>query len=162
PSSLGARVFDLQPGDWVEDGQVHASAPPAVSLDDVRAQVLARYPPPAPDRSLDRQDLLTLADEIRASAERTVDRPGADPPFDVELGVGAARGRARRVRRPDGGGVVALPAPAADAPPAVLETRSDLVRRLMRARFARDLISVGYGAQVYLRDAAAVRSSPHE
>jgi hypothetical protein len=162
PSSLGARVFDLQPGDWVGDGQVHASSPPAVVLDDVRAQVLERYPPPAPDRSLDWRDLLTLADEIRASAERTVDRPGADDPFDVELRLWDAPGTAMRVRRTDGEVAVALTAPAADAPPAVMETRSALVRRLMRARFARDLISVGYGAQVYLRDAAAVRSSPHE
>jgi hypothetical protein len=162
PSRLGARVADLQPGDWVEDGQVHASPAPLLALDQVRTAVLERYPPPAPDRALDRQDLLTLADEIRASAQRTVDRPGADDPFDVELRLWDAPGSALRVRRTDGQVAVALTAPAADAPPAVVETRSAFVRRLMRARFARDLISVGYGAQVYLRDAAAVRSSPHE
>jgi len=162
PSRLGARVVDLQPGDWVEGGQVHASPAPPLALDEVRAQVLARYPRPAPGGALDRQDLLTLADEIRASAQRTVGLPGADDPFDVELRLWDAPGSAVRVRRGDGHVAVALTAPAVDAPPAVVETRSGFVRRLMRARFARDLISVGYGAQVYLRDAAAVRSSPHE
>ena len=47
-------------------------------------------------------------------------------------------------------------------PQIVVETRSDLVRSTLRSPFGKDLISIGYGAEVHLRSRADVDGSPHE
>jgi hypothetical protein len=44
----------------------------------------------------------------------------------------------------------------------VIETRSDLVSSTIRSPFGRDLISIGYGAQVHLRSREAMARAPHE
>jgi Beta-lactamase superfamily domain len=158
----GVAVHELQPGDYVADGVVHASERPRVAPAEVRERVLARYPPAPGPEPPEREQVAELAAEVGRSARRSLGRPGAHRPFDVLLRLWDAPAAELRVRRTDGRVEVTRPADGAGEPEAVLETRSDFLRRLMRAPFARDLICVGYGAQVYLRDADAVASSPHE
>jgi len=45
---------------------------------------------------------------------------------------------------------------------AIVATRSDLVISLMHSPFGRDLITVGYGAQVQLQSTDVLRRNPHE
>jgi hypothetical protein len=47
-------------------------------------------------------------------------------------------------------------------PDLVFETRGDLLRRTMRSPYGRDLISVGYGAEVHLRSHAGLDGAANE
>jgi Beta-lactamase superfamily domain len=155
----GPPVYDLQPGDYVEDGVVHASPPAGPPAAAVRDAVLAHYPPPAPIQSV---SFDKLVGDVRGNASRMVGRPGGGRPFDVVLTFWDHPDAELRVRHSGANVEVTTERDGLGEPEAVIETRSDFVDRLMRARFARDLIAIGYGAQVYLRDADAVATSPHE
>lgn len=162
PDSTSA-VYDLEPGDFVEDGQVHAAAsgdgqPP----DAARAAVLGRYPTKGAGQALAPEAFEALVDEMRATVSR---QAPPDLDLDAVLVLWDAPERAIHLRVQRGAASVqAIESDqiAALDPQVVFETRSDLVARTMRSPFGRDLISIGYGAQVRLRSREEMARAPHE
>jgi hypothetical protein len=153
---------DLQPGDYAENGEVHASPfrrpnPPERARDAVRT----RYGPPPARRALDDAAFDDLIAAIRARlAERThAERLDAMinlldyPAKAIHLQVSSNQVR-----------VDAVDADQASAldPQLVVETRSDLIRSTLRSAFGKDLISIGYGGQFRLRSTADLAAAPHD
>jgi hypothetical protein len=153
---------DLQPGDFVENGEVHASGvSPVPDPEAVRTAVLERYGAPRPRPPLDDSGFEELVGEIRARVEQR----GASMPIDAVLVLTDFEPKVIHIRAtPDQTRVEAAERRFLQQiePQIVLETRSDLVRSTLRSPFGKDLISIGYGAEVHLRSWADVDSSPHE
>jgi hypothetical protein len=181
PSS--PTVFaDLAPGDYVEDGQIHAEPRPAGvpvtvaayagraegggwrgpdGVDAAREAVLQRYPARSERKPLDAAGFEELLGSIRGALARHADAEPLDavlmlwdyPHQAIHVEVGHGRATAQ-------------PVPAEDIhalnPQVVFETRSDLVKSTITSHFGRDLITVGYGGQVRLRSRDDMASAPHD
>lgn len=158
------EVHDLAPGDYVEDGVAHATPPVEPDVAAARAAVLARYPQPAASEPLSAEQFAALVDDVRATATLHTSHGVAAEPFHVAIKLWDYPDSAIAVQRwPNGRvDVAALGADELGQPEAIVETRSDLVKSLMHSPFGRDLITVGYGAQVHLRAADVLRRNPHE
>ena len=157
-TSAPIAFHDLQPGDFVEDGTVHATPwsrpdPP----EQARATVLAQYGPP-PDRpALDD----AAFDDLLAAIRRHFAEQPPTTTLDAVLVLTDYPPKAIRLH---GTSVDAVDAARADAldPQLTLKTRSDLVRSTLRSPFGKDLISIGYGGQFYLRSSAELAAAPHD
>jgi len=180
------EFVDLQPGDYVEDGHVHQSAPRATGLPEpsvrvtratgrpsssgsdaprpvpeaARAEVLQRYGP-APERPpLDAAAFASLVDEIRSRAQSR-----AGPSLDAVLLLTDYPSQAIHVVvSPTDVQVEPVPTAAVASlnTQVVVQTRSDLVRSTLRSAFGKDLISIGYGGQFHVRSRADLVSAPHD
>jgi hypothetical protein len=176
-------VHDLQPGDYVENGSVHASPftrpnPP----EQARQTVLDRYGPAPARPSIDAAAFEALVAEIEA---RLKERPVTTrldavlvltdyPQRAISIRISpsqlalesAANGVEPQSAEPPHRAVIVEAIDARDidqlAPQLVVETRSDLVRSTLRTPFGKDLISIGYGGQFHLRSAEDLAAAPHE
>ncbi len=149
---------DLQPGDYVSDGQVHSTDPTTgKSPETVRAEVRQRYGPVPVRPSIDAQSFHALIADIRQRVAARGMRPG----MDVVVVLTDYAPQAIRLRS----GTVE-PIDASDLgqiePQLRVETRSDLVRSAMRSPFGKDLISIGYAGQFYVRSRADLGDAPHD
>ena len=153
---------DLRPGDFVEDGEVYASAAPsAVEPEAVRTEVLAHYPPPRPRPSIDQAGFEELVEEVRARAEQRAQSAA----FDAALVLTDFKPQVIHVQvTPQVTRVQAVERRLLDEinPQVVFETRSDLVRSTLRSPFGKDLISIGYGAEVRVRSRSDLDGAPHD
>jgi hypothetical protein len=153
---------DLTPGDYLEDGTVHASLwsrpdPPEAA----QTTVLERYGAAPKRPALDEAAFDELVAAIRARLSERVHSAGLDAV--IILTDYAPRAVHLRVSS----GAISVEAIGRDAvaqldPQLTVETRSDLVRSTLRSAFGKDLISIGYGGQFRLRSAADLAGSPHE
>ena len=162
----GVEFHDLQPGDSVDERGVHASPYPRdLASDEVRAAVLARYPDGPPTEQLDDDGFVALVDDIRATLERKVAAGLGPSSLDAVLVLWDHPTHIVEVQVA-GGQTIVRGRPAADIealePDVVFETRADLVRSTMRTPFGRDLITVGYAAQIRLRSQREFSTNPHE
>jgi hypothetical protein len=171
-------VHDLQPGDYVENGIVHASSftrpdPP----EQARQTVLDRYGPAPARPSIDEAAFEALLAEIAARLkERPIttrldavlvltDYPQRAISIRIAPESAADRDERQSAEPPQRAVTVeAIDARAIDqlAPQVVVETRSDLVGSTLRTPFGKDLISIGYGGQFHLRSAEDLAAAPHE
>jgi hypothetical protein len=171
-------IHDLQPGDYVENGTVHASPftrpdPP----EQARQAVLDRYGPPPARPAIDEAAFEALVAEIGA---RLKERPVLTR-LDAVLVLTDYPDRAIHIRlsptppaseverqstEPPPSNVIVEAIDAASierlAPQLMAETRFDLVRSTLRTPFGKDLISIGYGGQFHLRSAEDLGSAPHD
>jgi hypothetical protein len=153
---------DLRPGDFIEDGEVHQSDGASTAEPDaVRAAVLAHYGPPRPRAPIGALDFDELVSEIRARVEQR----GTSMPVDAVLVLTDFEPKVIRVQVTPG----QVRVESADRrllattdPQVVVETRADLVRSTLRTSFGKDLICIGYGAEVHLRSQADLACAPHE
>jgi hypothetical protein len=159
------QVYDLQPGDWVDDHAVHiAFDRRSPDAGHACSEVLAKYSPAPVQSPLSTAESDQLLREVRARAERAVAR-GAVEPFDAVVVLWDCPGAAIHVQVADGRArVEAVGADSIGAlgPQVVFETRSDLIRSTMQSVFGRDLITIGYAAQITLRSLEVMRDNPHE
>jgi hypothetical protein len=163
---LRSIVHDLQPGDRVEDGAVHASAYPAIVPAHARAEVLARYgrqPEPGP---LTAEQFERLLQAVRTRAtERALTR-SAEEHLDALVQLWDYPAEAIRITIADQhADVEASPGAAAQSttpPDLVFATRSDLLSATLRSPFGRDLITIGYAADVRLRSNREMATDAHE
>jgi hypothetical protein len=153
------KFHDLQPGDYVQDGQVHASPYPSFNREAVRATVAARYAvQPATDAELSTDQFNTLVDEVRTTVMR---KQTSGTRLDAAITLWDYPGSSIRISIENGAPGVTVAAP--DEPVEVrLETRSALLTRTMGSPFGRDLITIGYGALVHLRSHAVAASNAHD
>jgi hypothetical protein len=153
--------FDLQPGDFVQDGVVSASARPASEPEAARAEVLARYGPPPARKPLDATGFHALVTDIRARVAARHVPSGFDAlivltdfePQAIRLSASPTGVRVETIERAGESG---------GAPQVVMETRADLVRSTLRSPFGKDLISIGYGGQFHVRSTDDLESAPHD
>jgi hypothetical protein len=155
------RFEDLNPGDWVENGVVHASPRQSVEPNAARAAVVERYASAPTRPPLDQAGFDALVAEIRGRVElRQV--PAS---FDAVMVLTDFSTSAIRMRASSTGTSVDTIEPSAVEtlqPQVVMETRSDLVRSTLRSPFGKDLISIGYGAQFRIRSTADLDAAPHD
>ncbi len=153
---------DLQPGDYVIDGQVHSRAPaPKPDPEVVRDEVRQRYGPVPTRPSIDAEAFDALLSDIRTRVAPRPMRTG----FDALLVLTDYAPRAIRIHNKDRQPYVdAIPAERISAiePQLRVETRSDLIRSAMRSPFGKDLISIGYAGQFHLRSTADLGGAPHD
>ncbi|MBV9577185.1 MAG: MBL fold metallo-hydrolase [Chloroflexi bacterium] len=157
--------YDLQPGDFVEDGVVCASPRPTIEPEAVRAEVLAQYGSAPARPGLDAAAFDELVRDIR-------DRVGprqVPAKFDALVKLTDFADRAIRIFGSATGTNTGTKVESVDTraageldPLVVMETRSDLVRSTLRSPFGKDLISIGYAAQFYVRSMADLDSAPHD
>ena len=164
-SDSSTTVHDLQPGDFVDGHQVHASPPPsprqrrarprrgARSLSNARQSTRARA------RRSSKRSCTTSApaslehalapDDHLNAALVLWDLPARAIHIQIDNGTSRVQGIDRaEVDRLD--------------PEVVFETHSDLLKRTMRSPFGRDLISVGYGAEVRIRSPRDMQHAQHD
>jgi hypothetical protein len=157
-----SQFVDLQPGDFVEDGHVHASPMPTRSdLAAIRDEVVTHFGSPRPRPPIDTTAFEELVAEVRAR----VAQKGTVASLDAVLALTDFEPKVIHIRVTPGGSsveVVDRDGLQELQPQVVFETRSDLVRSTIRSPYGKDLISIGYGAQVYLRSMADLASSPHD
>ncbi|HEX8967824.1 MAG TPA: MBL fold metallo-hydrolase, partial [Chloroflexota bacterium] len=127
---LPTQVVDLQPGDWVEGGDIHASAYPGGEPEAARREVIARYGPPATIREIAVADFERLIEATRARVEqRIAAAPGTAaldavfrlwdyPAAGIHIAVGDGRCQVSAISLDD---------LASASPEVVFETRSDLL-----------------------------------
>jgi Beta-lactamase superfamily domain len=150
--------YDLEPGDYVENGHVcSVGGVRETGPETVRATVTARYGAPPVRPPLDSTAFEALLEEVRT---RVTSRTGPHldalialtdyPPQAIHLQVSSSEVRVQSVDLPN--------APA----PLVVKTRSDLIKSTLRSPFGKDLISIGYGGQFYLRSTDDLAGAPHE
>jgi hypothetical protein len=153
-------TYDLHPGDYVEQGEVHASDADGASPDSARDTVLERYPPAHSREPLSDAAFAGLVEDVRNAVGRH-----ASENLHAILKLWDYPARAIEIEIHNGTSVVeTIDAHAVDATDAevVIETRSDLINSTIKSPFGRDLISIGYGAQVHLRSREAMARAPHE
>ncbi len=163
-SDLRSEVHDLQPGDWVEDGVVHASAYPHDAHQRAREDVLARYGPAPEPRALTAEQFDQLVKAARARATERARALGADERLDAVVRLWDYPPAGVRVRVTDRSAEVSPTPPADSGTPAdvVFATRSDLLSATMKSPFGRDLITIGYAAEVRLRSSHEMATNAHE
>jgi hypothetical protein len=147
---------DLAPGDFVENGTVHASEwrrpePPELA----RSTVLARYGPPPERPPIDDAAFDELVAAMRA---RLAERPNT---LDAVIVLTDYAPRAIHISGSTAQVVDAAALERLD-PQLRVETRSDLIRSTLRTPFGKDLISIGYGGQFRLRSANDLAAAPHD
>src|SRR5581483_4587492 len=158
------EVHDLSPGDFVEDGRVHATARAPIEPEAVRRAVLARHPQP-PSLRVDARRFARLAERLEDRALRNLGRVDASPPLDAVIRLWDYPSEAVRVRLNDSGAAAARVSPddAERAPPQlVLETRADLLATAVDEEYGRDQLCIGYGALVHVNSEVAARANLHE
>lgn len=160
------QVVDLQPGDYVEQGVVHASPYPGQREPEaVHTDVLEHYPGPHRTGSLTAEGFSDLLGDVRQRLAEAAPRLTSGERIDATLVLWDYPGEALHVVVADGQAEVtavrSTDQPDADAD-VVVETRSDLVRSTMDTPFGRDLICVGYAGLVRFKSRDVMRRSPHE
>ncbi len=162
---LQSEVHDLQPGDWVEDEIVHASAYPRSAHEQARGDLLARYgsaPAPKPFTA-DQFDRLVAA--VRARVTERALTPSANERLDAVVRLWDYPADGIRITVADGRAAVEPASTSADSsshPDVEFATRSDLLTATMRSPFGRDLITIGYAADVRLSSSQEMATSAHE
>ena len=160
--NTSTEFHDLRPGDYVENGAVHAAPftrpdPPELA----RQAVLERYGAP-PERPM--IDPAAFDDLVAAIRARLAERPDL-PNLDAAIVLSDYPLQVIRIRVASNCSFVE-PIEASAVPELgaqlVVETRSDLIRSTLRSAFGKDLISIGYGGQFRLRSAADLAGSPHD
>jgi hypothetical protein len=166
---------DMNPGDFVEDGVVHASERSAPDPEAARTMVLKRYPVKAERPQLDQASFDQLVADVRARVEPRHAPAG----FDALIVLTDFKPKAIRLHAtPEGVQVSTVDGETPqDTPPhlvnerrdvvkkppqVIMETRSDLIRSTLRSPFGKDLISIGYGAQFRVRSTADLDAAPHD
>ncbi|HEY7955224.1 MAG TPA: MBL fold metallo-hydrolase [Polyangia bacterium] len=162
PLCPSVRFVDLQPGDHVEGGQVSASQPTPVDPEEVRRQVLAKWPRTSRpkqigDAEFDR--LVALLDGKAAGARRRA-HP-FEAPLDALVRLWDYPSRAISVKVERGRPTISAAPKNAEAP-IVLETRAHLLEAALTQDYGRDLICIGYGGLFRVSSAEAVRRNLHE
>jgi len=158
------EVHDLQPGDFVDHGRVHATPAAPVEPAEVRRAVLARHPQPRRP-SVDAQRFARLVEKLEAVALRNLTRVRSARPMNAVIRLWDHAPEAVMVRlREDGAEVVRVPADDVErhAPALVLETRADLLETAAEEEYGRDLLCIGYGALIHVRSEEAARANLHE
>jgi hypothetical protein len=184
-----AAFFDLNPGDFVENGIVHVSERLATEPEVVRSTVLSRYGSPPERPALDPASFDQLVADIRARVASRHAPTDFDalivltdfPPRAIRLSAtpkGLQVETVDRHRTPD-----RRPRPQVNEPPqqvseahqlvnepthvmkeppqVVIETRADLIRSTLRSPFGKELISIGYGAQFHVRSTPDLDAASH-
>jgi hypothetical protein len=159
-----SEIHDLQPGDRVEGGVVHASAYPRIAPEQARRDVLERYagmPEPKPFATA-QFDALVAA--VRARAVERAGTLAADDRLDAVIQLWDYPDAEIRIAVADRRAEVSATAstPAHTPPEVVLATRSDLVLATIQSPFGRDLITIGYAADVRLRSSREMATNAHE
>jgi len=161
---LPTEVHDLQPGDWVADGVVHASPYPRIDPDQARADVVARYGSRPEPKPLSPSDFETLVNSVRVrAAERAQAMPMDErldalvrlwdyPSADIRISIANQRAEVTADTHAD-------ESARADV---IFATRSDLLRSMMQTPFGRDLITVGYATDIRLRSSEVMAANTHE
>ena len=161
---LAAECYDLQPGDWVEDGQVHASPDPRHPPERVRSDVLARYGSRPAPATLTAPQFDALLDDVRARVGERAQTLPASERLDAVVRLWDYPDVAIRITVGDNRADVQPVSPVAwsTPPEVVFGTRSDLLRATMQSPFGRDLITIGYAADVHLRSRREMTTNAHE
>jgi hypothetical protein len=161
---LTAEVHDLQPGDWVADGIVHASPYPPDAAEHARADVLARYGRASEPKPLTADQFERLVDTARARATAHALTLGADERLHALVRLWDHPSAGIRIIVANRRATVAPALSMHDSPEpdVVFATRSDLLGATMRSPFGRDLITIGYAADVRLRSSREMATSAHE
>ena len=157
-----AEVHDLQPGDWVTDGVVHASPYPRDAAERARGDVLARYGPGPDPRPLSAEQFEHLVAAARARATERAPTLDADERLDAVVRLWDYPAAGIRITVADRSASVAPTTHSSPEPDVVFATRSDLLATTMRSPFGRDLITIGYAADVRLRSSREMATSAHE
>ncbi|MGI9147457.1 MAG: MBL fold metallo-hydrolase [Chloroflexota bacterium] len=162
-SDLRSQVHDLQPGDWVEDGVVHATPYPRIEPSLARGEVLARYGSASEPKALSAAQFDQLVDAARTRAAERALGLSADERLDavVRLWDYAAAGISIRVADRSADIAQTTTQPSTE-PEVVFATRSDLLSATMKSPFGRDLITIGYAADVRLRSGREMATNAHE
>lgn len=163
-SDLRSEVLDLQPGDWVQDGVVHASPYPRIAPDRVRRDVLARYGSAPEPKPLTTAQFEALVDAVRGRVTQRAQTMAPDERLDAEVRLWDHAAGGIRItvgdRRAD---VASTTSTQRTTPPdVVFATGSDLLWATMRSPFGRDLITIGYAADVRLRSSREMATNAHE
>ncbi|MDQ6675259.1 MAG: MBL fold metallo-hydrolase [Chloroflexota bacterium] len=164
-TNLQSAVHDLQPGDWVEDRVVHASPYPRNLWERARGDVAARYGRPSEPKPLTPELFDRLVDAVRTRAAERAPSLATGERLDAVVRLWDYPAAEIRVSVSDGRSEVAAIPPAARTtaePEVVFATRSDLLSATMRSPFGRDLITIGYAAEVRLRSKREMATSAHE
>ena len=161
---LQSEIHDLQPGDWVQDGVVHASPFPRIAPERVRLDVLARYGSAAVAKPLTATQFDGLVDAARVRATHRAQTMGADERVDVVVRLWDYPAAGIRItvadRRAD---VAPTTSTHWNTPPdVVFATRSDLLLATIQSPFGRDLITIGYAADVRLRSSREMATNAYE
>jgi hypothetical protein len=155
------ELHDLRPGDWLEGRVFHGQpSTPAGDPEEARATVRARYGL-APSRpALDDADFDKLVADVR---ERLASRPRQSLDAVLVLTDYPARAIHLDVTPADVKITAVDPVHLAELDPQLtVKTRSDLIRSALRTPFGKDLISIGYGGQFYIRSTAELANAPHD
>ena len=159
---LQSEVHDLQPGDWVEDGVVHHTPHRPVAPDRARRDVLARYGGPTERNPITAAQFDRLVEAARARVTERALAMAPDERLDAVLRLWDYPADDIHITIADQHAVVAA-APAQQTEAAVVfGTRSDLLWSTMQSPFGRDLITVGYAADVRLRSRQEMATNAHE
>jgi Beta-lactamase superfamily domain len=161
---LQSEVHDLQPGDCVEDGVVRASPYPPIAPERARFEVLARYGRTPEPKPLAAEHFDRIVDAARARATQRAPMMAADERLDAVVQLWDHPAADIRItvvdRRAE---VTPTTSNHLSTPPdIVFATRSDLLWSTMRSPFGRDLITIGYAADVRLRSSQDMASNVHE
>jgi hypothetical protein len=170
PSAIVRRMLldgeiecvDLQPGDFVGGRKVYSvsnSQPDPVSA---RETVLARYPR-SPQRAAPSAE--AFAELLRKMRTALAARAADADAMDVAIVLRDYPAAAIHVQLEKSNVSVEPIAPERieqHDPEAIIETRTDLVSSTMRSPFGRDLITIGYGANVRLRSRDVMARAPHD
>ncbi|HLZ29478.1 MAG TPA: MBL fold metallo-hydrolase [Chloroflexota bacterium] len=161
---LRSEVHDLQPGDWIESGTVHASAYPGIAPERARREVVARYGQPPAPAPLTSAQYDRLVDATRARATQRARTLGPSERLDAVLRLWDHPAADIRVVVADQRADVApTTSTNSDTPPEViLGTRSDLLWAMMQTPFGRDLLTVGYAVDIRLRSIQEMANNAHE
>ncbi len=153
------EVWDLEPGDFVEDGRVSHEPAPEISPADVRKRVLQKWPD---DRALpvDRARFDALLHQLRDNAHARARKAG---PVDARITLRDYPDAAIQVRVRGGDAeVIAVDPSEPSNAPLHVETRTPILEGAARHEYGRDLICIGYGAIFQFRAPEAVRLKLHD
>jgi hypothetical protein len=156
--------YDLSPGDYVENGQVVCSEPETITnIDDIRKEVLARYPTPAPE-PVGAKLFAALIEKMHANAERFTNRLGKEIAFEAAIKIVDYPAQAILVKFANGQPEISTIDPVAVAklaPTVVIEVAANILLDAMQWKYGRDLICIGYGAIVHIQSLEAMDKDIH-
>jgi hypothetical protein len=151
------QVWDLEPGDYVENGRVEHTPAAPVTADEARAAVLARWPDD-PERPIERARFSALVERLGDNA-----RGWRGGTLDARISLRDFPSGAIQVRaRAAGAEVIAVDPDEPHDAPLTVETRLEILEGAARHDYGRDLICIGYGAIFNFRSPEAVRERLHE